>query len=550
MAAPPAALPLLLLLLAASLAGADDPYRYFTWTVTYGPISPLGTTQQGILINGQFPGPRIDCVTNDNLIVNVINNLDEPFLLTWNGIKQRKNSWQDGVAGTNCPIPPGTNYTYKFQAKDQIGTFFYFPSTALHRAAGGFGAINVYQRPRIPVPYPPPAADFTLLVGDWYKSGHAQLRQALDSGAGALPPPDGILINGATSPPAPFVGELGKTYLFRVSNVGMKASVNVRIQGHALRLAEVEGTHPVQNSYDSLDVHAGQSLAFLVTLDKPPMDYAVVVSTRFAPPAAELTAAGTLHYAGATARAPGPVPPPPPADYGWSMNQARSFRWNLTASAARPNPQGSFHYGAITTSRTLVMASSSAAIAAGGGRRCAVNGVSFVVPDTPLKLADNYNIANVIEWDSVPLRPVAGGGGGGAAALRAGTPVVRFNLHEFVEVVFQNTESELQSWHLDGYDFWVVGYGNGQWTEMQRQTYNLVDAQARHTVQVYPNGWSAILVSLDNQGMWNLRSAIWDRQYLGQQLYLRVWTPEQSFSNEYSIPTNAILCGRAAGLPH
>jgi len=50
--------------------------------------------------------------------------------------------------------------------------------------------------------------------------------------------------------------------------------------------------------------------------------------------------------------------------------------------------------------------------------------------------------------------------------------------------------------------------------------------------------------------MWNLRSAIWDRQYLGQQLYLRVWTPQQSFSNEYSIPTNAILCGRAAGLPH
>lgn len=48
MAAPPPA-PFLLLLLAvaaASLAGADDPYRYFTWTVTYGPISPLGTTQQ------------------------------------------------------------------------------------------------------------------------------------------------------------------------------------------------------------------------------------------------------------------------------------------------------------------------------------------------------------------------------------------------------------------------------------------------------------------------------------------------------------------------
>ncbi|KAF7008657.1 hypothetical protein CFC21_023367 [Triticum aestivum] len=530
----------LLAAVAARLAGADDPYRYFTWIVTYGPINPLGTTQQGILINGQFPGPRIDCVTNDNLIVNVVNNLDEPFLITWNGIKQRKNSWQDGVAGTNCPIPPGANYTYKFQAKDQIGTFTYFPSVALHRAAGGFGALNVYQRPAIPVPYPAPAGDFTLLVGDWYLAGHDQLRQTLDSGA-PLPFPDALLINGM--PSATLVGDQGRTYLLRVSNVGMKTSINFRIQGHALKLAEVEGTHPVQNVYDSLDVHVGQSVAFLVTLDQPPMDYAVVASTRFNPAdTSPLTAVGTLHYSSATSLAPGPLPAGPPEESEWSMNQARSFRWNLTASAARPNPQGSFHYGTIQTSRTLVLASSAAVVA--GQRRYAVNGVSFVVPDTPLKLLDNYNIANVIEWDSVPERPDGG-------APRPGTPVVRLNLHEFVEVVFQNTENEMQSWHLDGYDFWVVGYGdNGQWTENERLNYNLVDAQARHTVQVYPNGWSAILVSLDNQGMWNLRSANWDRQYLGQQLYLRVWTAEQSFSNEYSIPTNAILCGRAAGLPH
>ncbi|KAF8683770.1 hypothetical protein HU200_044703 [Digitaria exilis] len=38
--------------------------------------------------------------------------------------------------------------------------------------------------------------------------------------------------------------------------------------------------------------------------------------------------------------------------------------------------------------------------------------------------------------------------------------------------------------------------------------------------------------------------------YLSQQLYLRVWTPQQSFSNEYNILTKAILCGRAADLPH
>ena len=38
---------------------------------------------QGILINGQFPGPTIDAITNDNIVVNVINKLDDHFLITW-----------------------------------------------------------------------------------------------------------------------------------------------------------------------------------------------------------------------------------------------------------------------------------------------------------------------------------------------------------------------------------------------------------------------------------------------------------------------------------
>lgn len=35
------------------------------------------------MINGQFPGPDLLCVTNDNLVINVHNHLDEPFLLSW-----------------------------------------------------------------------------------------------------------------------------------------------------------------------------------------------------------------------------------------------------------------------------------------------------------------------------------------------------------------------------------------------------------------------------------------------------------------------------------
>ncbi|GJM97677.1 hypothetical protein PR202_ga14619 [Eleusine coracana subsp. coracana] len=84
----PASLCFLVVLLASLpsfllLVRGDDPYRFYTWNITFGDIYPLGVKQEGILINGQFPGPQIDAVTNDNIIVNVFNNLPVPFLLSW-----------------------------------------------------------------------------------------------------------------------------------------------------------------------------------------------------------------------------------------------------------------------------------------------------------------------------------------------------------------------------------------------------------------------------------------------------------------------------------
>lgn len=96
-----------------------------------------------------------------------------PFL-PWlrNGVQQKRNSWQDGVYGTNCPIPPGRNFTYVLQVKDQIGSYFYFPSLALHKAAGGYGGFKIASRSVIPVPFDPPAGDFTILAGDWFVKNH------------------------------------------------------------------------------------------------------------------------------------------------------------------------------------------------------------------------------------------------------------------------------------------------------------------------------------------------------------------------------------------
>ncbi|KFK34458.1 hypothetical protein AALP_AA5G148000 [Arabis alpina] len=513
---------------------AEDPYRFFEWNITYGDIYPLGVRQQGILINGQFPGPDIHSVTNDNLIINVYNSLDEPFLLSWNGIQQRRNSFVDGVYGTTCPIPPGKNYTYILQVKDQIGSFYYFPSLAFHKAAGGFGGIRILSRPRIPVPFADPAGDYTVLIGDWYKSNHTDLRAQLDSGR-KLPLPDGILINGRGSG-ATLNVEQGKTYRLRISNVGLQDSLNFRIQDHKMQVVEVEGIHTLPTTFSSLDVHVGQSYSVLVTADQPAKDYYMVVSSRFT--SAVLTTTGVLRYSNSAGGVSGPIPGGPTIQIDWSLNQARAIRTNLSASGPRPNPQGSYHYGMINTTRTIRLASSAGQV--NGKQRYAVNSVSFNPADTPLKIADYFKIDGVFRVGSIQPQPTGGG-------IYLDTSVLQVDYRSFVEIVFENTEDIMQSWHLDGYSFWVVGMDGGQWSPDSRNGYNLRDAVARCTVQVYPSSWSAIYIALDNVGMWNIRSEFWARQYLGQQLYLRVYTASTSLRDEYPIPKNALLCGRASG---
>ncbi|XP_060194282.1 L-ascorbate oxidase homolog [Lycium barbarum] len=514
-------------------AYGGNPYRYYTWKITYGNIYPLGVKQQGILINGQFPGPQIDCVTNDNLIISVYNYLNEPFLISWNGIQQRRNSWQDGTFGTTCPIPPGKSFTYTLQAKDQIGSFFYFPSLGMQKAAGGYGAIRVYSRPRIPVPFAQPAHDFTVLAGDLYKRSHRQLKYILDSGHN-LPLPDGLIINGRGWNGYTFTVDQGKTYRFRISNVGIATSINFRIQGHTMKLVEVEGSHTLQTTYTSLDIHLGQSYSVLVTANQAPKDYYVVVSSRFT--RRVLTTTAVLHYSNSWTKVSGPLPGGPTTQITWSIYQAKSIRWNLTASGPRPNPQGSYHYGLIKPTRTIMLANSAPYI--NGKQRYAVNSVSYVDPDTPLKLADHFNIGGVFNLGSISDQPYNGN-------AYIGTPVMTANFRSYVEIIFQNWENSVQSWHIDGYSFFVVGMSGGQWTPASRLHYNLRDTVARCTTQVYPKSWTAIYMALDNVGMWNIRSEDWSRRYLGQQFYLRVYSPANSWRDELPIPKNALLCGKA-----
>ncbi|RDX84443.1 Monocopper oxidase-like protein SKU5, partial [Mucuna pruriens] len=584
---------IVLLTFFVTVATSADIFLHWHVSADYN-LKPVSTDQPVITINGMFPGPLINATTNDIIHVNVFNHLDEPLLFTWyiniyssfsfslsiadlgqirntseihiffitsvlearlctiyiefwfwcrNGIQQRLNSWQDGVSGTNCPIQHGRNWTYVFQVKDQIGTFFYFPSINFLKAGGGFGPIRLNNRPVISVPFPKPEAQFDLLIGDWYSSSYKDIRSRL--GTAGVRSPDWMLINGK----GPYLNSFsqsyetfnvtqGETYLLRISNVGTTSSINFRIQNHQMVLVETEGSYVNQMELESLDIHVGQSYSVLVTANQNAADYYIVASPKMicAKNNSTLVGVAVLHYDNSTTPANGSLPSgPDPFDLQFSINQAKSIRWNMTTGAARPNPQGMFNVRNVMISQNFILQASTAII--DGLSHYTVNNVSYLTPDTPLKLADYFSHGSGVYEPDVYSKNTSN-----VYAVRG--VFVASALHKgWMEIVLKNNLDIIDTWHLDGFSFFVVGMGEGEWNPESRSTYNLFDPVSRSTVQVYPRGWSAVYVYPDNPGIWNLRSQNLRSWYLGEELYVRVHDIDPNPAKERPPPENLLRCG-------
>lgn len=125
------------------------------------------------------------------------------------------------------------------------------------------------------------------------------------------------------------------------------------------------------------------------------------------------------------------------------------IRQNGSASGARPNPQGSFHYGSINITDTYIL-SSVPPVVINGTTRTTLNGISFVNPDTPIGLADQYKVQGAYKLD-FPSTALTG-------PPRIDRSVINATYKGFIEVVLQNNDTVVQSFHMDGYAFFVVGY--------------------------------------------------------------------------------------------
>lgn len=225
--------------------------RKYNFSIKRGTIAPDGYSISGILVNGAFPGPTIEANWGDTIEVTVHNKLeDEGFAMHWHGFIQKGTPYEDGSpAITQCPIPPGKSYTYRFRAS-LYGTTWYHSHYSAQYAAGALGPMVIHG-PKNPkdnyIDLGP------VMLSDWYHQEYFDLvKQVMAPNAG--PPPRSInnLINGknnfnCSSLPAgntvpcnsnaglaKLFFRKGQTHRLRLINAGAEALQRFSIDGHTM----------------------------------------------------------------------------------------------------------------------------------------------------------------------------------------------------------------------------------------------------------------------------------------------------------------------------
>ncbi|PUU83652.1 Cupredoxin [Tuber borchii] len=258
-------LPLTLLLLpATAVLAATVTYDFnITWTTA----NPDGLfPRRTIGINGKWPIPTIEVNKGDRLIVNMYNGLgDQNTSLHFHGIFQNGTSYMDGpVEVTQCPVAPGQSFKYDFVV-NQPGTYWYHSHVKGQYPDGLRGALIVHDdnSPQKSL------YDFEVVLtfSDWYHEQMPKLISRFLSVAnptGAEPVPQCALINEAQDTKVKV--EPGKTYLFRMINIGAFAAQYVWFEGHTMRVVEVDGVYTKPMEAGMLYLTAAQRVSVLITM--------------------------------------------------------------------------------------------------------------------------------------------------------------------------------------------------------------------------------------------------------------------------------------------
>ncbi|CAK7229664.1 hypothetical protein SCUCBS95973_007299 [Sporothrix curviconia] len=273
-------------------ANATDAYtthpntgviRSYDFTISRGTLAPDGYSKSMILINGGFPGPTIEANWGDTIQVTVHNNItgpEEGTALHWHGFLQQGTPWEDGVpAVTQCPIAPGSSFTYQFQAS-LYGTAWYHSHYSAQYGDGIVGPIVVYG----PNEYPYDIDIGPVMLNDYYHTDYLTiLERMLRPGGNPEVVSDNNLIQGKGSfdcttkdpgdttpcvsdaPKASFYFEQGKVHRLRLINSGSEGVQHFSIDDHMLTVIAYDFVPIVAYTAKVVTLGVGQRADVLVT---------------------------------------------------------------------------------------------------------------------------------------------------------------------------------------------------------------------------------------------------------------------------------------------
>lgn len=122
--------------------------------------------------------------------------------------------------------------------------------------------------------------EVVLSISDWY---HDQMKVLIPqfinkvNPTGAEPVPNAALLNDTQNVTVPL--EAGKTYLFRMVNIGAFAGQYVWFENHTMTIVEVDGVYHDPTEADLIYIAAAQRYSFLLTAkNETDKNYAFVCS--------------------------------------------------------------------------------------------------------------------------------------------------------------------------------------------------------------------------------------------------------------------------------
>jgi FtsP/CotA-like multicopper oxidase with cupredoxin domain len=242
-------------------------------------------------VNGQFPGPLIEANWGDTIEVTIQNKIADPpegTAMHWHGLKQKKTPWYDGVPSVGqCPVAPGSSFTYRFQA-DSYGTTWYHSHYSAQFAGGLVGPLIVHG---------PKHAEYDydlgpIMLGDYHHEDYYDILKRVVSVSTNfrtfIPTSDNNLINGRNphncsqvtdgrkcTPDAPmskFRFQSGKVYRLRVINAGAAALQRFSIDGHRLQVIANDFSPIEPYETDVISLGVGQRSDVLVKAIGKPTD--------------------------------------------------------------------------------------------------------------------------------------------------------------------------------------------------------------------------------------------------------------------------------------